>query len=240
MLRKYLLTILLVGALVLAGCGSSNDDNDANEDEDVTENEDESEDESNENGEEDENGTEEDGTDEDDVTEEDEAVEEDEGTEEDDTSANNMNADLPDLTLQVLKVDEDDGITVDNHPIYSELAEVIAEDSKAGIPNDFAVYAHDLVYNDDGTTSALFIGINRLDVPLKNLHFDLTLGNTNGDFIFMEEPILLDEDFAGIIQPHSAIPFTVQVTPEGEEIFMGLTDETVIIELSNADVEFAE
>ncbi|MFC4388919.1 hypothetical protein ACFOZ1_14040 [Gracilibacillus marinus] len=147
---------------------------------------------------------------------------------------------IEDLTLQIQKVDQEAGITVENNDLYSQLNEVIKADPKAGLPNDFSVYPHDIVYFDDNSSSVLFIGVNRLDAPIRNISFDLTFGNKSGEYIFDAEPVALTEDFIGILEKDSAVPFLIEITPEEEALFMELTEDNVELRLDNANIDLVE
>jgi hypothetical protein len=147
---------------------------------------------------------------------------------------------IEDLKLHIQKVDQEAGITAENNDLYSQLNEVIKADPKAGIPNDFSVYPHDIVYFDDGSSSVLFIGVNRLDAPIRNISFDLTLGNKSGEYIFDAEPVALTEDFIGILEKDSAVPFLIEITPEEEALFMELTEDNVELRLDNANIDLVE
>lgn len=222
-MKKIVWMLLLVGTLLMAGCSLGKDDDSAEKDSntDVV------------------NETENNDT----TPEEDETKEEpeEEQTEENNNAVEGATAgDMPDLQLQVQKADEEAGITIENNEIYSQLAEVIKADPKAGIPNDFSVYPHDIVYNEDGSSSVLFIGVNRTDRPIRNISFDLTLGDNDGNYIFEGQEVLLDENSVGVLQQDSAVPFLLGITKEDEDIFKTLNESNVDIRLDNAQVDFVE
>ncbi|GAA0303891.1 hypothetical protein GGQ92_001774 [Gracilibacillus halotolerans] len=230
-MKKLLWTLMLAGILVIAGCGGSEDE--PAEEENTTDTVNETENNDNEA----EESTEE-------VEEEPvEEVDTEQPEENSDTGGSGLDQasrDMPDLKLQVQKADEEAGITTENNEIYKQLVDVINADPKAGIPNDFSVYPHDLVQNEDGSTSVLFIGVNRLNRPIHNISFDLTLGDVEGNYIFDGQEVLLDENGVGVIQPHSAVPFLLGITEEDQDIFMSLTESNVEIRLDNAQVDYGE
>ncbi|WP_416151669.1 hypothetical protein ACM26V_12130 [Salipaludibacillus sp. HK11] len=147
---------------------------------------------------------------------------------------------VPDLQLQVSKLDEESGVTIESSEVYSYLEEVIMADPKGGIPNDFSIYPDELVLNDDGTTSLLFIVINRLHAPIRNISFELTLGNQDGDSIFEGLEVSLEEESFGIIETDSAVPFLIDISPEDEEIYMEITEENIDLRMENYDVDLIE
>lgn len=158
------------------------------------------------------------------------------------SSDKSKSSEAPDLKLQVTKIDKEQGITIENNDMYRQLNEVIKADPKAGFPNDFTVYPRHLVYNENGGISILFLGVNRLDAPIKSIYFQLTFGNQNGDYIFENKPVTLNEKTFGLIETDSAVPFLVDIHPEDEEIFMRLTEEeeNIDISLDHTEVELKE
>ena len=145
-----------------------------------------------------------------------------------------------DLTLQLLKVDEEDGITIDDNEIYQAIQAEIDSDPKMGVPNDFSLFPFDVVYFDDGGITLLFLAINRLDKPIRNMAFDLTLGNEDGDYIFADTEVDLPEDLIGTLEVDSAIPFYLDITEEDEELFYTLDQENVLLNMENFKIDFVE
>ncbi|WP_163581065.1 hypothetical protein [Gracilibacillus saliphilus] len=226
------LLIFLALAMMIAGCSNSND-------EEVTEEvstDDETEETSSE--EETDAASEVDTTDEE--VENNEEADDSQSETRVGTAGQATSGDVPDLKLQVQKADEEAGVTIENNEMYSQLNEIIKADPKAGIPNDFSVFPNDIVYNEDGSTSILFFGVNRLRAPIQSIYFELTLGNQNGDYIFEGMPVTLDEEYMGIIEKDSAVPFLLDVDPEDEGIFMELTEENIDLRLDNYDLELDE
>src|SRR5699024_1112976 len=72
------------------------------------------------------------------------------------------------LTLQVLKQDEEEGITIENNEIYQVIKEAVDADPLMGDPNDLSLFPFDIIEYEDGTSSILFLVINRLDNPIQN------------------------------------------------------------------------
>lgn len=145
-----------------------------------------------------------------------------------------------DLTLQVLKVDEEDGITIENNEFYQAIQAEIENDPKMGDQDDFSLLPLDVAYFEDDSISLMFLAINRLKDPIKNIAFDLTLGNQDGEYIFENYEIDLTEDYIGVLEKNGAIPFFVDITEEDEEIFSTLTDENVHMEMDNFRIDFVE
>ncbi len=155
------------------------------------------------------------------------------------TTQKSVNA--PDLTLQVQNVDAEAGVTVENNEIYRQLNQSVRAEPKAGYPNDFTIYPHDIVYHQDGSSSVLFLAVNRLDTPVKNIYLEISLGNREtGEYIYESAEVMLDEEQVGTIETDSAMPFLVDISPEDEEIFFGLTETTADVQINDYDFELIE
>ncbi|WP_421101586.1 hypothetical protein ACOKXV_16410, partial [Sporosarcina psychrophila] len=73
-----------------------------------------------------------------------------------------------------------------------------------------------------------------------NITLEYTLGVETEDtikYVFNREKVDLSESFAGVIQPNHAIPFTVPVTPEGNELLQLMTKEKKTMKIENAKFE---
>lgn len=145
------------------------------------------------------------------------------------------------LTLQVLKMDEEEGITIDNNDVYKEINEIVNENPDLGIVDDFSIQILDVVENVDGTFDTLaFLAINRLDEPLKNINFEYTLGNDEGEYVFDGIEIDLTESDVGVIQAHSVVPFYLGVTEEQIELLSTLDQDNSVMEFDNFTFESAK
>src|SRR5690625_1012616 len=98
-------------------------------------------------------------------------------TEEDDQEETEVAGEVEDLNLQLQKADEEAGVTVENNAVYSALAAEVEADQQMGVPNDFSLYPFDIAEFEDGSTSIIFLAINRLEDGIKNVSFNLTFGN---------------------------------------------------------------
>ncbi|CAM3229644.1 hypothetical protein FITA111629_11245 [Filibacter tadaridae] len=142
----------------------------------------------------------------------------------------------PALSMQLLKADEENGVTLEEE-MYQQLAGLVEANPDIGVAEDFSVHAIDLVETATGEKVMLFLGINRLEKGIKDIKFDYTLGvETEGSvkYVFDRKEVELSESLAGVIQPNHAIPFTVPVTPEGQELLQLMTEENKVLKLENA------
>src|SRR5699024_10598690 len=71
------------------------------------------------------------------------------------------------LTLQIAKVDEEEGYTIEDSQLYTELESFIEENPKQGTTNEFSMFVID-VFEDAGQSQLLLLVVNRLDEPSKD------------------------------------------------------------------------
>ncbi|MER2090551.1 MAG: hypothetical protein ABS920_12495 [Sporosarcina sp.] len=143
------------------------------------------------------------------------------------------------LSMQVLKADEENGVTLEAE-MYQQLAGLVEANPDIGVADDFSIHAIDLVKTSAGESVMLFLGINKLEKGIKDITLEYTLGvETEGTvkYVFDREEIKLLEPFAGVIQPNHAVPFTVPVTPEGEKLLQVMTEENKTMKIENAKFE---
>ncbi|MFA8440156.1 hypothetical protein [Pueribacillus sp. YX66] len=149
---------------------------------------------------------------------------------------------VEDVQLQVSKMDEEAGVTTENNEIYQYLDQMVKEDPKMGIPNDFSIHIVDIVegYDDDTHATILFLGVNRLPKAMKNISFNYTLGTEDGEYMWKGVEVMLSESEVGIIKPNHAVPYSLEITPEQEEIYMKLEQDNTIMNMENFDFELVE
>lgn len=144
------------------------------------------------------------------------------------------------LKLQMQKGDEEAGVTLENSGIYSALAEAVEAEPQMGLPNDFSLYPFDISENEDGSSSLIFLAINRIQDGMQNVSFNLTMGNQDGEYIFQDVEIYMPEEQFGIIEPDSSVPFLIDITPEEEELYLTLDMDNIHWEITNFEMETVE
>lgn len=141
------------------------------------------------------------------------------------------------LVLQVSKADEKAGITIETNNIYKELNKLVQENPKIGALNDFSLYIVDTIRDESNNARLLLLGINRLPVAIKNVSFEYTLGNQQGDYVWKDEPVVLSEEQTGILQVNSAIPIVLSLSEEQETILQTLNEDNQTVEIANFNYE---
>ncbi|KZE38543.1 hypothetical protein AV656_06450 [Bhargavaea cecembensis] len=140
------------------------------------------------------------------------------------------------LKIQLQKYDEG-GITEPGvEQLYSELEEWAAENPDGGIEQDFSLQVLGVTAN----SSMLFVAINRLGIPVKNVSFVYSLGLKSGEWIWNRVRLHLSEDQMGVIMPDCAIPLLVDLSPEQETLFGRMTESNQVGEIEYFTYDRAE
>ena len=140
------------------------------------------------------------------------------------------------LTLQLTKVDEEEGYTIEDSPLYTELESFIEENPKQGAANDFSMYVID-VLEDAGQSQLLLLGINRLDEPIKDISFDFSLGNSDGEMAWEDLPVTLGADEFGAFKVDHAMPILLPIEEEQIDVINTITEDNQVFEMDNFDYE---
>ncbi|MDS9472567.1 hypothetical protein [Sporosarcina pasteurii] len=141
------------------------------------------------------------------------------------------------LKLQVLKGDAEAGATVDNNDLYIGLNKIIQENPDIGIEKDFSIYVVNIVHDHEGNPKIVLFGINKLPVAIKNFSFDYTLGNKDNEFVWEKQRVSMPEEETGVLQPNSAVPVILSLTPEQEELLKTLNGKNKVMAIDNFTFE---
>lgn len=139
-----------------------------------------------------------------------------------------------DLQLTVTKADEEAGVTIKNNEDYQILNDVVKSNPQLGTLDDFSMFTIDF---DEEVTQNLdmitFLGINRLDEPIKNLNFNITFGNDRGEYVWENQNIDIPEETFGTFDPDHAIPIMLDITEEQLEVYQTITEENQVFSLDD-------
>lgn len=141
------------------------------------------------------------------------------------------------LTLQLLRLDEENGVTIEGHNIYSELDQIVKDNPDMGEDNDFSVFVVNSIYDQDENPQILCLAINRLPYPIKNLAFDYTLGTQDGEYVFDELHVTMDEETAGVLQPNSTFPLVLPITPVQDEVLQTINEDNQLVKVENFEFD---
>lgn len=141
------------------------------------------------------------------------------------------------LTLQLTKVDEENGSTLESD-IYKEINQLIEENPDMGTENDFSVFTVD-IFNSDAGRSLVLLGINRTPLELTNISFDLNLGSAE-EFVLEAQPVHLSEEEMGVFPVDGVMPFVIDISNEQAEALLSINSADLLLTLDNFEYEEAE
>lgn len=136
-----------------------------------------------------------------------------------------------DLTLQLTKVDEEAGGSLEEGT-YKEINNMIKEDPKIGAANDFSVYTLKISDQDEGKVLFL-LGINRLPIAIHNISFQFTLKSKDDEYVYQDMPVRLTDSEIGTFQPDGAIPFMLDLSDEQAELLKRINPEDIVLEIDD-------
>lgn len=144
------------------------------------------------------------------------------------------------IILQLSKEDEASGITLDNDEIYIGIQEMIEQDPKMGEDNNVNFLPIGSIGYEVDRIGLVILLVNRLNNPVRNIAFNLTLGDDKGNYIVKDEQITLTEDYLGELDKNGAVPFTIEITEDEEKLFYTLTNENMKLIAKDLEVDFVE
>lgn len=150
-----------------------------------------------------------------------------------------VNEEKADLTLHVMKVDEDAGITLENSEFYQAVSEVVESDPQMGDSNDLSLFPYSVIEKADGQPAVLFLMINRLGKPIQNIVFDFTFGNQE-EYIYDDMEVELTEEVMGILAADGVTPLLLDIDEADVDLFLSLEQEDIFMELDNVGIDFIE
>ncbi len=141
------------------------------------------------------------------------------------------------LKLQVLKGDQEAGVTLENSELYRELNKIIQKNPAIGVADDFSLYIVNTIHDDQGESRLVLFGINRLPVAIKNFSFKYTLGNKDNEYVWEKQRVKMNEEEAGILEPNSALPIVLELTEEQEELLKSLDNDNQVMVIDDFTFE---
>jgi hypothetical protein len=142
-----------------------------------------------------------------------------------------------DLTLQLTKVDEESGATLESD-IYMEIAQLMEEHPDMGTENDFSVFTVD-IYQTEAGRSLVLLGINRTPLELTNISFELNLGSSE-EFILESQPVHLTEEEMGVFPVDGVMPFVIDISDEQAEALININQADILLTIENFEFEEAK
>jgi len=138
------------------------------------------------------------------------------------------------LKFQTTKAMDDAGMTVENTENLKVLADIIEENPQVGEDNSLSIQYSGKYGNTNGVKQVTFFVINKTDLKVKNISFYFTM-QAGEKYIFDNILIELPEETLGVLQPYSAMPFTITVGNGEYPLLAQINDGTLEIEVSTTD-----
>ncbi|KYG26013.1 hypothetical protein [Alkalihalobacillus trypoxylicola] len=164
-------------------------------------------------------------------------TEEDTNNEADNTTDNGKEP----IELKLSQADEEAGVTTENNELFQELNDFVEQNPDAGTENDFSMTSMTMIQDPEGNQQMIFLGFNRLGESIKNVSFSYSLGNTEGDMVWDNFEVLLDEEMIGAIPNNTAIPVALPITSQEQiDLLNTLSQENVVMQFDNFNYESAD
>src|SRR5699024_8863035 len=112
----------------------------------------------------------------------------------------------------------------------------IEENPKQGTANDFSMFVID-VLEDAGQSQLLLLGVNRWDEPIKDISFDFSLGNSDGEMAWEDLLVTLGGDGFGACKVDQALPILLPIEEEQIVVINTMTEDNQVFEMNNFDYE---
>lgn len=141
------------------------------------------------------------------------------------------------LTLVIPKENADNGQTLDNNPLMAEFQQLVTEHPDMGFNNDVTVMYSGLYDKADSDTLAYFFVINKTVTEMKNIRYQLSYGNKDGEMVWDKEAVILREDIFGPLKSNTVLPLTMTVPKEKVDLFFFITNENLSIKLDEFTFE---
>ena len=137
------------------------------------------------------------------------------------------------LTLQILKPDEKAGVTLENNDFYNDVNKYMEANPEMGEKDDFSLYTLDLREGEKGEILLMFLGINRLSMPVTDFSMDVTLGFKDGENVLDNQKVELGTIMLDGLKPNHAVPIPVKITEEQADLYKQLTEDNLFMEIKN-------
>ena len=153
------------------------------------------------------------------------------------TTKNNEPKEKVNLKLQLLKPDEQAGVTIENNDLYQLVNEKIKQNPQMGEGTGFIFYLGDIFTKKSGQKVLLTLSINRLNDPITNVNFNLTLGNEVDGYVWNKMKTTLPESNIGVLQPNGVVPVLIPLTNDQYTTVQKLNKADKLLKIENLKYE---
>lgn len=149
------------------------------------------------------------------------------------TGVNTQTNAKEDLKVQLIKEDEEAGVTIETSQIYQYLSSVIKENPKLGDADSFTMFLGNYLTHESGDKVLLFMAINRFPFSVKNLNFDLSVGNEEDGYVYDKLNVSLPETTIGVLQNNSTVPVIIPISNEKFDLLNKIQKDKIDIKIQN-------
>ena len=139
-----------------------------------------------------------------------------------------------DLTFIPTLEQSNEGETISNNLILSQLEELINQSPEVGIEGDVAIQWTG-IYEYSTTEKngqAIFVIVNRSGMEYSNIELGITFTDMNQNVILEEERFFLDEESFGVLEDQTIMPLYLEGPQDKEHFIQGVLD------VNNAQYQF--
>lgn len=118
------------------------------------------------------------------------------------------------------------GISLENDALLQQIQSKMTQTEVLGIENDVAIHFTGLFLGEQGTETAqaVFIIVNRTDMPMTNINLAVSMSTIDGDIISDSEPFKLTEESFGILEPDTVMPIYLAIPLDQQEAFFSVSN----------------
>ncbi|WP_147536191.1 hypothetical protein [Bacillus marasmi] len=149
------------------------------------------------------------------------------------TEVNTQTDAKEDLKVQLIKEDEEAGVTIETSQIYQYLSGVVEENPKLGDADSFTMFLGNYLTHESGDKVLLFMAINRFPFSVKNLNFDLSVGNEEDGYAYEKLNVSLPETTIGVLQTNSTVPVIIPISNEKFDLLNKIQKDKIDIKIEN-------
>lgn len=144
------------------------------------------------------------------------------------------------IQLQILKEDQEAGITLENSKIYQQLDQFVKTNPNMGTKDQFTVVIVDTSESKDGKSNLVLLGVNRMSETMRNYSFTFTFGDKHRTYVLKDKEIKVDSKTSGDLQVGHAQPIKVPLTEAEMSQLKKLDQNQAIVKVENIEAERAD
>jgi len=139
-----------------------------------------------------------------------------------------------------MKADKDAGATVENHPVYSAVADYAKKHPNLGTKDDYSVNVVDATLPKDGEAKLILLGVNGFSKPIGEISFRITIGDKKGHTVLDDRKVEIPADAMGALPSGCGHPILIPITEEELNNLNELDPNTQFVDMKDTKVSNPE